>query len=328
MNTMMPFMKRLVVLLLAAFLWYGCGSDATSPDPDSLNDSIAPECKIISPTNGETVHGQVIIRSECTDNKKIVKVELLVNGNVISSLNKSPWDFSWNTEPLQDGKYKLQVRATDAAGNTSSSSEVEVLLQTPFTLKLINTTFTTMIMSASNQTNQTIAPGDTAKFVYDTNPGTISYSAYTNGNTTEGNQVGLRLEWNETLTINDMKSDIRRLVVSKDYFYIYIDNKSAREYSELTVNKNLQSETFDNIRLSASTRHRIGYYKAFTNTRIELMYGDGSNNYVFWEYGNNLPIPWTENQSVDLIITPGGIAKSLDLSNAINNDDKKNKYCE
>jgi hypothetical protein len=77
------------------------GSAASCPDR-------TPPAVVISTTNGN-------IRADASDGVGVGKVSLFVNGRLADVRYAAPYVFSW--APKRKGRYKLEVRAADAAGN-------------------------------------------------------------------------------------------------------------------------------------------------------------------------------------------------------------------
>jgi len=81
-----------------------------------------PQIKIVSPTDGETLHGTVTILAEVQDNEGIVQVEFLANDKLLKGFISSPYEYAWNTCGIIDGTYTLKVRATNLLGNQNSET--------------------------------------------------------------------------------------------------------------------------------------------------------------------------------------------------------------
>jgi len=77
---------------------------------------------IISPTNGETLHGTVTILAEVQDNEGIAQVEFLLNDKLLKGVISSPYEYVWNTSEIIDGTYTLKARATNLSGNQNSET--------------------------------------------------------------------------------------------------------------------------------------------------------------------------------------------------------------
>ena len=81
-----------------------------------------PQITIISPTDGETLHGTVTILAEVEDNEGIAQVEFFVNNKLLKGVISPPYHYAWNTYGVIDGTYTLKVRATNLLGNQNSES--------------------------------------------------------------------------------------------------------------------------------------------------------------------------------------------------------------
>ncbi len=85
-------------------------------------DTVPPDVEITSPRDGDTVRRHVKIRVSATDNVRVVKVELYIDGKLHKSNTDLPYFFRWNTRKVAPGSYTLEARAYDAAGNTGTYS--------------------------------------------------------------------------------------------------------------------------------------------------------------------------------------------------------------
>ena len=97
-----------------------------STPPPAPADTQAPSIRILSPTGGTFVSGNVSVSFSATDNVAVTKVELLINGSVAGTSSSAPFTIKWNTVKVSKGTYVLQGRAYDAAGNSAISSTVAV----------------------------------------------------------------------------------------------------------------------------------------------------------------------------------------------------------
>ena len=117
----------------------GTSNKVTSPGSGSPNvllysvfggggggDTTAPTTSITSPAGGATVSGTVTVSANASDNVGVSRVELYVDGSLLSTDTSSPYAFSWNTATAANGGHSLQTRAYDAAGNAGSSGVVSV----------------------------------------------------------------------------------------------------------------------------------------------------------------------------------------------------------
>ena len=81
-----------------------------------------PQVKIVSPTDGETLHGTVTIFAKVQDSEGIAQVEFFANDKLLKSFISSPYEYVWNTYGVIDGTYTLKVEATNLSGNKSSKN--------------------------------------------------------------------------------------------------------------------------------------------------------------------------------------------------------------
>ncbi|QWZ06693.1 fibronectin type III domain-containing protein [Nocardioides panacis] len=90
-----------------------------------------PETAITSPHQGDVVTtGQVTVSATATDNVGVSQVDLQVDGTTVGTDTTAPYTFDWTAT---DGEHTLQTVAHDAAGNTGTSSVVQVTGTTPDT---------------------------------------------------------------------------------------------------------------------------------------------------------------------------------------------------
>jgi len=81
-----------------------------------------PQISIVSPTDGETLHGTVSILAEVQDNEGIAQVEFFANDKLLKGVISSPYEYAWNTSEIIDGTYTLKARATNLSGNQNSET--------------------------------------------------------------------------------------------------------------------------------------------------------------------------------------------------------------
>ncbi len=92
-------------------------------------DTQAPSVSVTSPTAGSTVSGYVRISASASDNVGVVGVQFRVDGvNVGDEDTSSPYRRSWDASTATTGTHSLVAVARDAAGNTSTSAPVSVIV--------------------------------------------------------------------------------------------------------------------------------------------------------------------------------------------------------
>lgn len=117
MFTNMPFSWRQVALatLVSTALFVSSCSDDETPAVDG-----DPTVKVTSSAASDVVWNTVTLTIEATDDKKITKIEVKVDGTVADTQTSSPFDFKWDTQKVTDGSHTIVVTATDDSGKEAS----------------------------------------------------------------------------------------------------------------------------------------------------------------------------------------------------------------
>ncbi|HNW75591.1 MAG TPA: hypothetical protein PKJ28_01750, partial [Bacteroidales bacterium] len=184
-------------------------------------------------------------------------------------------------------------------GNSTITKTVVILNPATSTNVTFNNKVYTNIYITINGNTQTITPGNSVTF-YSLPGSSASYSAYTYGATTTGTQIGLELNWNNTISLPGGSISFN-LIFPDTYFFLYMTNEGAHDLTPLYVNYGLSQQSQDNILIpNDNIKYRIGYYYAYTSTIVRAYYQDSPNSYTYW---CNLNFPWTNNQSVSLVNT-------------------------
>lgn len=95
-------------------------------------DTTPPTVTLSSPANGINVSGSVNVTGTATDNvggSGLKDVELLIDGSSTSPATKgttSPYALSWDTLLYPDGNHSVATRATDNAGNVTTTPPITV----------------------------------------------------------------------------------------------------------------------------------------------------------------------------------------------------------
>jgi chitodextrinase len=101
-----------------------------APPPQS--DTTPPSVNITSPANGATVTNTVSVAANATDDVGVASVQFLLDGSPLGSpVNLAPFSVAWDTATAIAGSHVLQARATDFAGNSTTSVSVSVSVGTP-----------------------------------------------------------------------------------------------------------------------------------------------------------------------------------------------------
>ncbi len=112
----LPFKKVLstsVVFALFAslVLFSSCGGD-----DDATPDTTAPEVTIEGLTNDAAVNGTVVVSLDA-DQNDLDKVEIYVDGTLVTTLTGSPFQYTWDSNTVQDGTHTIKVVSYDKSGN-------------------------------------------------------------------------------------------------------------------------------------------------------------------------------------------------------------------
>jgi hypothetical protein len=87
-----------------------------------------PSVTITSPANGATVAGTVTITANASDDRGVTQVQFFdgIIGIGTDTNGADGWSVSWDTRTALNGSHQLTARASDTAGNTTTSAPVQV----------------------------------------------------------------------------------------------------------------------------------------------------------------------------------------------------------
>ena len=114
---------------LKAIAYDKAGNSTTSSSRTvTVKDVTLPTVSITSPTNGATVtqNATVTIGADAVDETGVTKVQFLVANGVTCTDTTAPYTCSWRVPSGAGRTYALVAKASDAAGNTRSSTTVTV----------------------------------------------------------------------------------------------------------------------------------------------------------------------------------------------------------
>ncbi len=229
-----------------------------------------------------------------------------VNDDKLVDIKTSKSTTSYTDTGLPSEKtYYYKVWVVDTEMLAKSSSEVSgTTLSSKFEFIVNNPVFTDIKFTISGKGTYTINDQDNGSIFFDTNPGIVIWSAETSGETSTGTQVGEKITWSGTNDISGKSSITLTLNISSSYFFLYFKHHGTHEVDYVVVNYGLVSQRTDHITFAPSStlRYKLGYYKAFTNSNVRVYYKD-EDIYTIWYQGTHFTLPFTENQSVELIIT-------------------------
>ncbi len=100
------------LLLYEAFI--GAPADATPPT-----------VSLTAPAAGATVSGTAVtLSATAADDVAVAKVDFFVDGALVGTDTSSPYSISWNSTTVANGSHSFTARATDTAGNATTSAAV------------------------------------------------------------------------------------------------------------------------------------------------------------------------------------------------------------
>jgi hypothetical protein len=119
---------------LSAIASDGAGNVGTSSNvtvtvdnvPDLEADTARPTATLTAPTAGQTVSGTVDLGGNASDNVGVTEVVFLVNGAIVGRASTAPYAAQWDSKSVADGSATVTMRASDAAGNVTTSTPVTV----------------------------------------------------------------------------------------------------------------------------------------------------------------------------------------------------------
>jgi len=89
------------------------------------SDAVPPTVSLTAPAAGATVSGTAVtLSADAADNVAVAKVDFFVDGNLVGTDTSSPYAISWNSTSVANGSHSFTARATDTAGNATTSAAV------------------------------------------------------------------------------------------------------------------------------------------------------------------------------------------------------------
>ncbi len=152
-------------------------------DPPLGPDTAAPTVSILQPAAGQSVSGLVALTALASDNVHVTGLQFKVDGvNIENELRNAPFVLVWDTATVLNGTRTLAAVARDAAGNTATTTVVNVVVSnapdvTPPALNAITASpaaTTAVITWATNELADTQAEyGTTAAYGQSSPLGTL-----------------------------------------------------------------------------------------------------------------------------------------------------------
>jgi hypothetical protein len=104
----------------------GSAGTQTSSLSGTGTDVTPPSVNITAPANGATVSSNVTITAAATDNVGVKSILIYVDGALKATGAASPYSYVWNSTTVANGSHTIYATASDAAGNTGTSSTITV----------------------------------------------------------------------------------------------------------------------------------------------------------------------------------------------------------
>lgn len=106
----------------------GAASATGSVTVTAIPDPTPPVVALTAPMNNARVSGQVMLVAQATDNVGVVRVEFFEGTTKLGEATTMPWQLQVDTAAWSNGTKSLTARAHDAAGNSTTSAIVFVII--------------------------------------------------------------------------------------------------------------------------------------------------------------------------------------------------------
>jgi hypothetical protein len=105
------------------------GLGAVGPRPRGAGDVIPPAVSITAPAGGAVVAGTIFVTASASDNVGVAGVQFKLDGLPLGAeITAAPYTILWDTAAVTDGSHILTAVARDAAGNTTTSTALNVIV--------------------------------------------------------------------------------------------------------------------------------------------------------------------------------------------------------
>ncbi|MBL8950138.1 MAG: PKD domain-containing protein [Myxococcaceae bacterium] len=91
-------------------------------------DGAAPTVKLTSPDPMKVLTGEARLMADATDDDVLAQVRFYVDGELIGAATAVPYEITWNSAAVPDGRRDVHLEAEDMAGNVTSSDPVKVIV--------------------------------------------------------------------------------------------------------------------------------------------------------------------------------------------------------
>lgn len=112
----------------------GCGNgkSATGGGAGNTSDTTAPVVSLSAPVPGASLAAAVTLAADASDNVSVASVQFLLDGAPLGSPDTAPpYANSWDTTGVTNGPHILSAVAMDAAGNSTTSAAIDIMVANP-----------------------------------------------------------------------------------------------------------------------------------------------------------------------------------------------------
>jgi hypothetical protein len=105
---------------------------AVTVSVSNVADTTPPSVSMSAPANGASVSGTVTVSANASDNVGVAGLQFLLDGLPLGGyLTGAPYSIAWDTTTSSTGSHTLAARASDGAGNQTTSLVVNVTVTAP-----------------------------------------------------------------------------------------------------------------------------------------------------------------------------------------------------
>lgn len=123
------YISILSLAILVMFGVWACDEATTEPENGDQQDMEAPTVSITAPAGVDTVSGEVTITADASDNNSVDSVQFLIDGERVSSVTTTPYEFTWNSITYADTmEHEISAKAFDPAENIGEAEAVGVVV--------------------------------------------------------------------------------------------------------------------------------------------------------------------------------------------------------
>lgn len=191
------------------------------------------------------------------------------------------------------GTYTVELYVYNDAGSDYLEKENYITVTGPAAtdLTFYNTTHTDIYIEVDGD-DKTITSGGSVTY-YNLTGSSVDYYAETSGENPSGSPTGVELFWDNTIDLIPGSMD-RTLVVTSDYFFMYMENDGTRNLTPIEVGTQdvlsgytPQYTEYDWVVPNDFDIHGIGYFESYTITeftwiQVRAYYEDSPANYSYW----------------------------------------------